>query len=78
MDDQGTVVPRQWTREVACPEVFIALSLDSDKVWAAAAFATSYGEHDVRLEVLRSSPFLSSLVVDSRAWAAAHIAPSLA
>ncbi|GFR41719.1 hypothetical protein Agub_g2470 [Astrephomene gubernaculifera] len=134
MSERSTSVPRQWTREVACSDTFIALSLsfldldseaasaamseqlfrdvltqaltelfgfvggavvfsilqlrdssaivrvdkrDADKIWAAAAFATSYGGHDIRLAASRSSPFLMSMAVDSREWAATRVAPSL-
>ncbi|KAG2486044.1 hypothetical protein HYH03_015251 [Edaphochlamys debaryana] len=117
--------PRQLTREVACPDVFLSLSLEfpglgdaavamseqlfrdvltsaltelygvvggavgfsllslrgssaivrvdkreADKVWAAAAFATRYGDHDIRLTAQRASASLLPLAVDSRAWAA--------
>jgi hypothetical protein len=48
------------------------LCRDADKVVAAAGFASSYRSQLVRLRVLRVSPFLSSLAVDSRAWAADH------
>ncbi|GLC65867.1 Ribonuclease P protein subunit p14 [Pleodorina starrii] len=134
MSERAVPLPRQWTREVSCSDVFLSLSVsfpalgdeaaaatmseqlfkdiltqaltdlygiiggavvfsllelqgcsaivrvdkrDADKVWAAAAFATQYGEHDIRLTVTRSSPFLISMAVDSREWAAATVTAAL-
>lgn len=45
-------------------------------MWSAAAFMTQYDGHDARLRVLRATPFLSALAVDSRAWALALALPS--
>ncbi|GIL74556.1 hypothetical protein Vretimale_2259 [Volvox reticuliferus] len=134
MSNQVTTVPRQWTREVSCPDVFMSISVsfpglgaeaatatvteqlfrnilqealtelygfiggavnfvvlqvqgwsaivrvdkrDADKLWAAAVFATKYGSAKVEVTVNRASPFLISMPVDSRAWAASIVAGSL-
>ncbi|GLI69357.1 hypothetical protein VaNZ11_013945 [Volvox africanus] len=133
MFNQVTNVPRQWTREVSCADVFMSLSVsfpglgaeaatvtmteqlfksilqealtdvygliggavnfvvlqvqgcsaivraherDAHKLWAAAVFATKLGSAKVEVTVNRASPFLMSMSVDSRAWAASIVAGS--
>ncbi|GIL48439.1 hypothetical protein Vafri_4956 [Volvox africanus] len=49
---------------------------DADKLWAAAVFANKHGLAEVEVTVNRASPFLISMPVDSRSWAASVVAGS--
>ncbi|PNH01444.1 Mismatch repair endonuclease PMS2 [Tetrabaena socialis] len=85
LDDGGDAASRRFqSASLQCtasrPPSSFALPkqpIDEEKLWAAAAFATEYGGHRVRLEVLRSSPFLTALAVDTRRWAAERVAQHL-